>query len=429
VFSDEVLNLYYAQNRFYDAETHRFTQEDATKDGTNWYSYCENNPLNYVDPWGLFVHVDMDLASLQAMNASLMEMNASLPAMLENLEFAHVDMDLASLQAMNASLMEMNASLPAMLENLEAVNVSADGVVTAANRAHDTAREFHQIAKSVNEGARKFNEQASNALSIISGASPLLDMAGQAGRDASGVRLSGDLWSADAAARSYYEEIGCAFAAIDWSKVAATGAIILSGAALVTLTVLSAGAFGALAGLAAGMYLGSGTIAAATAIGTAAAYGIAGSIATFALSDAAEVITGGNNPLRDTVFGGNQAAYTNIELIFTGLAVGVGTAASFYPGGSGKTTTGGPDTTEGAGSKNLPKYPGNDPTVPPGEGFEWRGSGNPASGKGNWYNPSTGERWNSDLGHGDPIGPHWDYQPYKNGPEYRMFPDGRIEPK
>ena len=49
---DEVLGLYFAQNRFYDAATHRFTQEDAIKDGGNWYAYCENDPLNYVDPWG-----------------------------------------------------------------------------------------------------------------------------------------------------------------------------------------------------------------------------------------------------------------------------------------------------------------------------------------------------------------------------------------
>jgi len=50
---DEVLGLYFAQNRFYDAETHRFTQEDPIKDGTNWYVYCGNEPLMRVDPWGL----------------------------------------------------------------------------------------------------------------------------------------------------------------------------------------------------------------------------------------------------------------------------------------------------------------------------------------------------------------------------------------
>ena len=49
---DETLGLYFAQNRFYDAEAHRFTQEDAARDGGNWYVYCGNSPLVYVDPWG-----------------------------------------------------------------------------------------------------------------------------------------------------------------------------------------------------------------------------------------------------------------------------------------------------------------------------------------------------------------------------------------
>ena len=50
---DETLDLYFAQNRFYDVQNHRFTQEDIIKDGANWYAYCEGNPLVYVDPWGL----------------------------------------------------------------------------------------------------------------------------------------------------------------------------------------------------------------------------------------------------------------------------------------------------------------------------------------------------------------------------------------
>ena len=50
---DEVLDLYFAQNRFYDPATHRFTQEDIVKDSTNWYAYCANNPTLRVDPWGL----------------------------------------------------------------------------------------------------------------------------------------------------------------------------------------------------------------------------------------------------------------------------------------------------------------------------------------------------------------------------------------
>ena len=60
---DEVLDLYFAQNRFYDPADHRFTQEDPIKDGENWYGYCGNNVIGLSDVYGLakklrFVHRD-----------------------------------------------------------------------------------------------------------------------------------------------------------------------------------------------------------------------------------------------------------------------------------------------------------------------------------------------------------------------------------
>ena len=86
-------------------------------------------------------------------------------------------------------------------------------------------------------------------------------------------------------------------------------------------------------------------------------------------------------------------------------------------GGFGKTS----------GSLNI-KYPGNDPRKPPGKGFEWRGKPDPRNEKGNWYNPKTGEKWNPDLKHMDPIGPHWDYT-RPDGQQFRVFPDGHYEQK
>ena len=83
---------------------------------------------------------------------------------------------------------------------------------------------------------------------------------------------------------------------------------------------------------------------------------------------------------------------------------------------------------KGTKGSKQPKYPGNDPTKSPGDGFEWRGKGDPASGKGSWYNPITKEYWFPDLNHPAPIKPHWDYvDPYGNG--FRVYPDGHIEPK
>lgn len=51
---DEVLEIYYAQARFYDPQTRRFIQEDPIKDGQNWYAYCGSNPVTNLDPLGFW---------------------------------------------------------------------------------------------------------------------------------------------------------------------------------------------------------------------------------------------------------------------------------------------------------------------------------------------------------------------------------------
>ena len=50
---DDETNLYYFNARFYDATIGRFINVDPIQDGTNWYIYCNNNPLSFVDPTGL----------------------------------------------------------------------------------------------------------------------------------------------------------------------------------------------------------------------------------------------------------------------------------------------------------------------------------------------------------------------------------------
>lgn len=79
---DEVLDLYFAQNRFYDPANHRFTQEDPIKDGENWYGYCGNNSVNYSDWTGFLssgtryvsgndVHMHSDAGTSYAILATL----------------------------------------------------------------------------------------------------------------------------------------------------------------------------------------------------------------------------------------------------------------------------------------------------------------------------------------------------------------------
>ena len=72
------------------------------------------------------------------------------------------------------------------------------------------------------------------------------------------------------------------------------------------------------------------------------------------------------------------------------------------------------------------KYPGDDPSAPPGEGFVWRGKEPPSDGFGAWYNPKTDVSFHWDLNHANPIGPHWDYTD-SDGNVFRVYKDGRIE--
>ena len=44
----------YLRNRYYNSATGRFITEDPAQDGLNWYVYAGNNPVSFVDPWGLY---------------------------------------------------------------------------------------------------------------------------------------------------------------------------------------------------------------------------------------------------------------------------------------------------------------------------------------------------------------------------------------
>lgn len=41
-------------HRYYDAGTGRFLTRDPEKYGRNWFSYCLNNPMRFLDPTGLW---------------------------------------------------------------------------------------------------------------------------------------------------------------------------------------------------------------------------------------------------------------------------------------------------------------------------------------------------------------------------------------
>ena len=52
-YQDLCSGLIYLRNRYYDPSIGWFISEDPARDGLNWYVYCGNNPVIYIDPNGL----------------------------------------------------------------------------------------------------------------------------------------------------------------------------------------------------------------------------------------------------------------------------------------------------------------------------------------------------------------------------------------
>jgi len=52
-YQEDETGLRLLGHRYYDASTGRFLTRDPIKDGRNWYSYCDGDPINAADPTGL----------------------------------------------------------------------------------------------------------------------------------------------------------------------------------------------------------------------------------------------------------------------------------------------------------------------------------------------------------------------------------------
>jgi RHS repeat-associated protein len=52
-YQEDETGLQLLGHRYYDPSTGRFLTRDPIKDGRNWYSYCDNNPVNCIDADGL----------------------------------------------------------------------------------------------------------------------------------------------------------------------------------------------------------------------------------------------------------------------------------------------------------------------------------------------------------------------------------------
>ncbi|WP_425515999.1 RHS repeat-associated core domain-containing protein [Ligaoa zhengdingensis] len=52
-YFDAETGTIYLQAQYYDPRIGRFTASDPARSGLNWYTYCNNNPIIFIDPMGL----------------------------------------------------------------------------------------------------------------------------------------------------------------------------------------------------------------------------------------------------------------------------------------------------------------------------------------------------------------------------------------
>jgi RHS repeat-associated protein len=135
----------------------------------------------------------------------------------------------------------------------------------------------------------------------------------------------------------------------------------------------------------------------------------------------ADAVCGATVEIPGVDIGTCGAAGISTGIAAAGAAIGVVTAVAGNEGGD-----------EGEAelhAKEAERENCGNPAEPPGPGWKWHGNSDAPEGsdEGAWVNPETGETLHPDLGHGEPIGPHYDYTA-PDGSQYRIYPDGRIEP-
>jgi RHS repeat-associated protein len=62
---DAATGLYNYGYRDYKPEVARFTTVDPVRDGNNWFAYVNNDPVNWVDPWGLYPSPDQSYGQVK----------------------------------------------------------------------------------------------------------------------------------------------------------------------------------------------------------------------------------------------------------------------------------------------------------------------------------------------------------------------------
>lgn len=63
---DDETGTYYLRARYYSPITGLYISEDPICAGLNWYTYCDNNPILFIDPWGLDCYIFYDASDYES---------------------------------------------------------------------------------------------------------------------------------------------------------------------------------------------------------------------------------------------------------------------------------------------------------------------------------------------------------------------------
>ena len=147
--------------RDYSSAHARFITEDPIRDGENWFSYVGNNPVNWIDPWGLSasekkkqdITREHDLDTLQ----TVLDLVGVIPGVGDVVDIANAAISLARGNYSDAALSALSA-LPLIGDAIGKGGKAAKKIARAVKRADnvvDTVKTTQNISKIVRHRIRK----------------------------------------------------------------------------------------------------------------------------------------------------------------------------------------------------------------------------------------------------------------------------------
>ena len=164
---DKATGLYNYGYRDYKPDVARFTTVDPIRDGANWVVYCDGDPVNFVDLWGLSASDGNKLSqnNIDKINTLHPEIRNNTTQMLENLKKRTI---LVEITLAYRSYEEQNA-LYAQGRNEKGEVTDASKVVTNAKGGqsyHNFGLAF-DVSVYDNDGNKNWNKDSDSWKAVI----------------------------------------------------------------------------------------------------------------------------------------------------------------------------------------------------------------------------------------------------------------------